>query len=345
MPKEYTFRRITPHEVRWQTELGDGEGADKYRDWFYFDGHFDEHGYSCSISLHNREFFGGPQPEIEMYFLTPDGPIHRIELFPIGSFKPEPFGASWGPANVFEGKMGLNGQPESYHMKVSAGDISVDFTCRAVVTGVKFVDAEPGYTYYHPVKKMALGWWPLVPRAEAEGTVTIGEKTVKVKGLAYLERQLACMPLGGGAGERTGQALWCWGHFFAGDYTALWTDSAASEHYGYSHFTPFVLWKGNTPIMSTYQFAGYVEKFAISPENGLPYPLVETIKASDGIREVTAQLVNGSMLLHMELAPQAWYSRMYSDVNVQIRHWGEMEQVKGRSLHEWGCTGSWFPYK
>jgi hypothetical protein len=334
MARVYTFRQTSSNELGWHPELGPGEGAGNYNEWFWLDGQFDE-GYHYSLGL-----FGGARKSISLNIMSPDGTMHRGEQqFPDDAFKAEPFGAAWGDNKVL-GKLAPDGQPESFELRLAAGDVAVDMFCKAVVVpGVKFTEDEPGYSYYNPLRKMALGWWPLVPKADADGALTVGGKRVKVKGGVYLERQLASMPLGGGAGQKTGQAVWCWGHFYAGDYTAVWTDSAASEHYRYRHFTPFVLWKGNQVILSTFQFAGYVEKFGADNETGIPYPVVESLKASDGITELTAQFLPGKIIDH-----RGWYCRQYSDVDVQVRRWGETESLRGASTHEWGAGAGWLPW-
>jgi len=343
MARVYSFHRTTKNELGWHPDLkGGGEGGVGglmgYNEWFWFDGQF-ENGYECSMGL-----FGGDRKFIDLYPMSPDGVVHhRSEEFSAEAFKSEPFGASWGGNNYLRGKLAADGSVLGYDVKVAAGDVGLDIATRAVVPfGVKFSPEEPGYSYYNPIKKQALGWWPLAPRAEAEGTITIDGKANPIKGQVYLERQLSSLPLGGTAGAKTGQAVWCWGHFYAGDYTAVWTDSAASQHYGYRHFTPFVLWKGDTVVMSTFQFAGYVEEFGIDPKTGIPYPVVETVKASDGVTELFAVLQPGTIIEH---APGSWYCRQYCDIKVSIRRWGETEEIAGKSVHEWCAGGGWFPFE
>ena len=353
MPRKYTFRKLTGSNLGWHPELREGEGADYYGEWFWLDGQL-EGGYQYSMGLFARRP-GGISPEgknwpsVELHILTPDGEVHHAtEDYPPESFKPEPWGGAWGH-NTFTGRLGPDGMPEGYALKVSVGNIGVDITARAVASGVQFSDEEHGYTYYHPYKNLALAWWPLVPRAEVEGTITIDGKAAKVRGLAHCERQLANLPNAFGGG---GQAIWFWGHFYAGDYTAVWTDSAASERSKYRHFTPFVLWKGGDVVLSTYQFACVVEKFGIDPVTGLLYPVVESLRASDGHTGLTAQLLPGKIIdfFTLEGPPSApekrgVYFRQHCDVRVQVSRWDEIEEIGGTSTHEFGAGADWFPFE
>lgn len=350
MTRTYTFKNINAGVLGWHLDLGKGDAAEDYGEWFWLDGQL-ESGYQFSLGLFTNfppsyrptawyKARWGDRPEmrlwpaVDFHVATPDGKVHRgIELFPPESFKPAPWGVSIGH-NTYTGKLNpRTGMPESYHLKVAVEDMTIDLKASVVATGVVFSDEEHGYSYYHPVKKRALGWWPLIPRAEIEGTITVGGKTIRDKGLLFCERQLTNLPVSG----PSGQLWWFWGHFFAGDYTAVWTDSAASEHFNYRHFSPFVLWKGSDVVLSTYNFAAYVEKFDLDSD-GIPYPSVVSLKASDGVREMTAQIVKGTITNRLES-----YVRQRSEVRLQLKHWGETQEVRGEAIHEWGCGPDWFP--
>jgi len=180
-----------------------------------------------------------------------------------------------------------------------------------------------------------------VPRAEVEGTLTIEGKPVKVSGLSYVERQITNIPQSFGG---VGQAWWTWGHFYAGDFTAVWTDSAASEHYQYRHFSPFALWKGSELVLSSFQFTAYIEKYGIDPDSGALYPVVESLRASDGNVELRAQLLPGTINHVFRLGGTGVYCRQYSPVNMQLRRWDDVEEASGTAVHEFGAGGGWFPF-
>ena len=354
MPRRHTFRKINSSNLGWHWDLGEGENRENFADWLEFDGQL-EGGYEYSGGLNigiiphlkeegERRFW----PSAHLSISTPDGKRREVdEFYPPKDVETEIFGGVWGP-NTFKGKLGPDGQPEGYHLKISIGDIGADLTARAVNTGLVFTDEEHGYSYYSPTKKTALGWWPLVPRAEVEGTLTIDGKPVKVKGLGYVERQLTNMPTSFGGG---GQTWWTWGHFYCGDYTAIWTDSASSEHFGYRHFTPFVLWKGGDIVLSTFQFTSYVEKFGIEPELGYLYPVVESLKASDGNVEFRAQILPGRVTGIMKLVTTGGtYVRQMSPLRMQLRRWDEVEEVASvappeGAIHEFGGGADWFPFE
>ena len=344
MPRRYTFRRISKTNLAWHPELGEGENAKGYADWLWLDGQL-EGDYQYSMGMFGARpgvegtVPGGPT--IELHILTPDGKAHHGgETFPPESFKPEAFGAAWGD-NKFAGKLKPDGTPEGYDLKVSVGDVGVDLSARTVATGLVFSDEEHGYTYYHPGRKTALAWWPLVPRAEVEGTLTIEGKPVKVSGLSYVERQITNIPQSFGG---VGQAWWTWGHFYAGDFTAVWTDSAASEHYQYRHFSPFALWKGSELVLSSFQFTAYIEKYGIDEDSGALYPVVESLRASDGNVELRAQLLPGKINHVFRLGGTGVYCRQYCPVNIQLRRWDDVEEASGTAVHEFGAGGGWFPF-
>jgi len=350
MTRAYTFRNIDNGVLGWHLDLGEGDAIDDYGEWLWLDAQLED-GYQFSLGLfrnfpptyrpttwYKAKWGDRPEvgrwPAVDLHIKTPDGKLHRsTEVYPPESFKPAPWGVTISHS-TYTGKFNSQtGRPESYHISASVGNLGVDFNARVIATGVVFSDEEHGYTYYHPIKKRALGWWPLIPRAEIEGTIIIEGNTVKAKGLAFCERQLWNLPVIG----PSGQSWWFWGHFFADDYTAVWTDSAASEHFKYRHFSPFVLWKGGDVVLSTFNFAGYAEKFGLDPD-GIPYPEVVSLKASDGNREMTAQLVNGKILTRLES-----YVRQCCEVHMQLKHWGETKEIHGESIHEWGCSPDWFP--
>jgi hypothetical protein len=227
-------------------------------------------------------------------------------------------------------------------------DMQLKISAKAIATGLQFSDEEHGYSYYNPMKKIALGWWPLVPRAEIKGTLTFKGSVIDVKGLAYCEKQLSNMPssFGGGA-----QNVWHWGHFFADDYTAAWTDSAASKSFCYRHFSPVAIWKGSDLVLSTFQAACSVEKFDINPVSKTLYPEFESLRASEGDTMLTAQYQPGIVMDYYqpsnpELGTIALtYVRQVCPVNMQLTRGDEVVEVTGTAIREWGSGPDWFPYK
>lgn len=348
MARRNTFRRIDKSHLAWQVDLLTGEGAANFGDWLWLDGQLEGgYGFNLGMFMARAGEMGGKEavkrglPVIDLHINTPDWKIyHKREVFSPEDFKPQAFGGTW-KNNKFDGKIGKDGLPKGYDVKVSVGGFGLDLTCRAINVGFVCSDEEHGYSYYHPMKKTALAWWPLVPRAEVKGTITIEGKPVKVTGLVYVERQTTCMTQAFGSG---GQAWWTWGHFFAGDYTAVWTDSAASEHYQYRHFSPFALYKGSERIFSTYQFTSYIEKWGVDPKSKFIYPAVESFRAIDGNVELRAQLVNGKINDTFKIGKKGGYVRQLCDVTMQLKRWDDVEEVKGRANHEFGVGDDWFPF-
>lgn len=356
MTRAYTFRNINSSNLAWHPELAKGDGAKYYGSWLWLDGEL-EGGYQYSAGLFARTPTGAkldiiPEkrdwPYIELTISDRNGKLYReSESYPPETFKPCPFGGVWRQ-NKLIGRLRPDGMPDSYELELSIGKIGLNLVAHTVATGVQFSEEEHGYSYYNPVRNLAMGWWPLVPRADVEGSLTIEGNTFRAKGLSYCERQLSNIPSTFGSG---GQRMWFWGHFFAGDYTAVWTDSAASEHYNYRHFTPFVLWKRGDVILSTFNFSCCAEKFDVDPSTGRLYPKVETLRASDGMRELTAQLDSGKIIDSRALEglpsasdKQGVYCRQFCVMRMQLKLWDKTEETFGTAIHEFGGGPDWFPF-
>jgi hypothetical protein len=151
--------------------------------------------------------------------------------------------------------------------------------------------------------------------------------------------------LAGGAGQPSAQSIWTWGHFTAGEYTGLWTDSAASLQLGNRHFSPFVLYRGSEPVLSTFAFSSSVERFTVDEPGGLPRPAVVTLRAAEGGREFFARLVDGQVSDHFELngVEGAFYCRQVGRIEAEFYHWGR-DRFVGEVVHEWGTQAGNFPF-
>jgi len=313
-------------------------------DWFFIDGIFDNVEYLGFTAANGVSF-----PWIVQINAADEGKIIKDEILKDEVlFEPAPFGGKWGEVGLINGRLGPDGMPEGFDLKFQSENISFDLTCKAVVGGVKMSDEQPGFTMFEPKLKMGVGWWPLVTKAEAEGTITIKGKTKKVKGLLHMERQCASLGFGDSSGTDapTAQSVWTWGHLWAGDYTAVWTDSAASKQFGYKHFSPFILWKGDEIVMCTYNFASQIESFIMHEPSGLPCPAVETFRGSDGITDVVAVTEPGLIVERDAETGVPWYTRQVSDVTLRIKNTklDVTEKLEGKAIHEWGCFTEWMPW-
>jgi|GEM_PF-839781 len=355
MAKEnpFTFRKNDKEIYRWHSDLAQGNYADYYFEYLWFDAPLkagEETYYlrvapfsSCVKGSHGTT--KGGTPGIGMDLLLPDG--RCLDAFPIfdpSEYTELPFGGVWGD-NSFTGEFNDQGQLESYEIKMTLGGIGIDLKARTIATGISVVKAEHGYSYYHPVKKLALGWWPVVPRAEVEGTLTIDGKVIKVSGPAYLDRQAGNQPTSFGGSS---QKWWAWGHFWAGDYTATFTDSAPSAEYKFKHYSPFMLWKGSELILATYNFTNYIEQFDIDEGSGKFYPKAQSQKAYDGTLEYTCQITNGILVepTTTSLEETSRYVRQFADVTMQLKRFtGFEDEVSGKIVIEYGAGMDYMPWE
>ena len=136
------------------------------------------------------------------------------------------------------------------------------------------------------------------------------------------------------------------GHFFAGDYTAVWIDNTSAGP-RYRHFSPLVLFKGQHPILSTHNLNLHQEQFVLDTEHGnMPYPPIETLHATEGSNiELTTQTEPGHIVAWeyvteipgTDVSPEnpVGYHRQYGPINVQIRRWDQLE-----SSEAWYCGSS-----
>lgn len=344
----FGFRSLRKSDLAWHLELG-GDA----REWLYLDG-ATESGYAYSLLLarkmENAEEIVGPDkahlPLVELRIMTPQGVLHHaVSAFPIEEFRPEePWGVRIGQ-NTLQGSLTADGQPAGYHVKVSLGDIGIDVTAKAAVVGMRFVLDDHGYMYYDPGSNMAVGDWPLIPRGDFKGNLTVQGQRIPVTGMGYCERQAGNVPFAAWISH------WFFGHFYAGEYTAQWADQACTELMQYRHFRPLVLWKGSDVILSTHNLAFCAEHFELDSEIRMPYPTAETLCAAEGSTVLTA-LIRSGRIMERDLNTN-WagtsaerpgcYFRQVSDVEVEIMRCDKVEQVRGKSIHEFGWLVPWFP--
>ncbi|WP_396655716.1 hypothetical protein [Microbacterium sp.] len=343
MAAQRAFRNVTREEVAWRLELGKDDPD--YVELMWLDAEL-EGGWQVGIGWYRSRPHDGGRPAITVNLLRPGhGFVEVHETFEPADFEPGEFGGRWGQ-NELVGRLDDAGRPLSFRLSVAIGDIAISLDAEVVAPGVKFTTAVPGFSHFRPDSGTAIGWWPLAPRADATGEITVDGQTVAVRGRIHLEKQLSSLPLAGAAGAASAQSIWTWGHFSAGDYTGIWTDSAASAQLGYRHFTPFVLYKGGDPVMSTFAFASAVERFTVDADSGLPRPVVVTIRAVDGEREFFARLLDGRVSDQFELNGQrgAFYCRQVSRCEGELRHWGATTRMEGSAVHEWGTQAGNFPF-
>lgn len=338
------FRHITPDEIAWRLELGQDDPD--YVELMWLDVGL-ENGWQAGVGLYRSRPHDAGRPAVTVNLLRPGSPCLEEHLtLEESEFAPAEFGGSWGPGNRLTGVLDVDGRPVSFRLELSVGRIQLELACTVVCSGVKFSSARPGYTHHRPGSGTAVGWWPVAPRAAATGSATVDGRSVDVSGSVHLEKQLSSLPLAGTDGAASAQSVWTWGHFTAGDYTGIWTDSAASGQLGYRHFTPFVLYRGTEPVLSTFAFASAVERFTLEESTGLPRPAVVTLKAAEGEREFFARLVDGQVSDQFELNGNAgaFYCRQVGRIDGEFLHWGHRDRFEGEVVHEWGTQAGNFPF-
>jgi len=344
--EKYAIRSLNESHMGWHTEMG-GSPVE----WLYVDGWTDD-GYKFGVTMASKVDFGdilvgeeGDWPFVMCTVTNPDGEtVHHMNVFPADQFKEEkPWGATI-ENNSLKGSITSDGQPSGYHMKTFFDGIDIDITATAVCAGVRFVEEEHGYMFYDQAKDIGVGWWPLIPRASVEGTITFKGKESQVSGIAHCERQL---------GNKEGLSMadwlshWFWGHCWAGDYTSLWVYAAGPENKRYRPFSPLVLWKGSDIILSTTACSLSPERFEIDNESGRYYPVAETIHASEGNTELLALASTHTLNERMLLPDNDVFHclRGFGNIDLEIRRFDKLEEIKGIGFYEQGQIIEWLPVK
>jgi len=344
------LRRNSVDTLRWHTELMQGVGKENYMEYLWFDGVFDG-GYYLRVAPFNSHapgshgVKGSGIPSFGFDLGLPDGSvIDHVEIYKPEEFKTAEFGGYWGDNALLIGKVNDKGEILEYQIKFDLNNVQVDLTATCVAkTGIQFVENDNGYSYYHPQKQVAMGWWPMAPRSEVKGTISFNGKTINVQGPAYLDKQVSNKDETFGG---TGQAWWTWGHFFCGPYTATFMDSAATAKYKYRHFSPFILWKGSEIVLATLDHTTIVEQYSIDKVTNKFYPSVLSQKAKDGSVEVYTQITNGVVTEVKETSLEyVKYVRQVADINLEVfRFGGFYDEIQGKMIIEYGAGMHYMPW-
>ncbi|WP_029138624.1 hypothetical protein [Nakamurella lactea] len=348
MGVERIFRPITVDELRWFPELDSwpqGEHNPDFLDMFWLDVDLDD-GWQLGIGLYRCRPYDDGNPGVTVNLIRPgERTVELHERFRPEQFTADELGGRWGDTAALALDV-VDGVVTAIRLMIELGELVVTLAVDPVCPGVKFSGASPGFSGYRKSARLAVGWWPVTPRAVGPAAVTWRGEHRHGTAVVHAERQLSTLPLAGDAGDASAQSIWFWGHFTAGDYTAIWTDSAASAAFGNGHFSPFVLYYKDFPVLSTFAFAAQVEQFVVDPTTGMVRPEVTTLRAWSDDLEFSARLVDGQVSDQFELngRPGSLYCRQVSTVQGRLAQWGRTRPLTGTAVHEWGSQAGNFPF-
>ena len=318
-----------------------------------------EQGYKCIIDFFSRPWYPlceyqvaeANLPLIIVRITTPDNVTHVCsQSYPVSSFKAstETCDITMGNNRVTS-KSNASGFPEEFHVKVAEGNLAADLTWRVRVRGIKMTAREDGFSYYHPVTKQYFASFTIAVSSEIEGTITVNGKSTKVSGIGFNNYNRGTKSIS------DIQSRWLFAAIYAGDYTIYYNDSTATKQYKYAHFTPFILWKGSEVILSTYNCASYPERFDIDPVSKGPYPVEETLRASDENIEVKGRLLPGVLVENTKVTDlpgspftptnPAFHFFQFSEAELEIKRGEQVEKLKGQAVREFTWLDEWFPYR
>ena len=195
----YTFKKNSPDTLRWHWELMEGAAKDDYFEYLWFDGMFagPDGDYYLRVGVDNSSPEGsvgittGGVPSFSYDLVLPNGKVYdEFRIYKAEQFEETAFGGKFADEAVFDGHYNEKGEVEWYSVKFDFGNVACDVVAKPrTKRGIQFVEADNGYSYYHPYKKRAMGWYLSGRVSAVIGThthVQTSDACVLPKGTGYI---------------------------------------------------------------------------------------------------------------------------------------------------------------
>ncbi|NPV90813.1 MAG: hypothetical protein HPY50_08580 [Firmicutes bacterium] len=303
-------------------------------EWWYFDVHSDD-GCTVVVALKDRDYSKmhlPPVPQVTLQVVTPGGQNVNI----VRDYPGLVLEASTEYCDV---KIGENfwarGRYPEYTFHAEEDGVVVEFTMKAILPGWR---PGTGCDYFDAEKTKHFDWVVAAPRAEAVGTVTIGGKTMNVKGVGYHDHNFGNVALAGNI------ARWHWGRTYTDEYTIIFSYIVMGNQYGRVPLPVFGLGKGGRMLLSsgdlTDRYKGALNSVPVTANT---YPEEFLLEVPYNNDKVKLRLCNNQLLEERDLAPQLprpegmakpAYIRLGSDLELTVPLAEGAEVVKGKVIHE-----------
>jgi hypothetical protein len=308
-------------------------------EWWYFDAHLEETGYTVVIFFHASNPNPGLEGKIgvEIVLLKPDG--KRSQKF-IAYDKSDFIAARDRP----EVKIGRNtikvdqrdGELPVYEIYVNEKDFGCQLKYTAEVNGWK-----PGSGLSLFGDLGFFGWVIPFARASVEGAIREGDKTIQVTGIGYHDHNWLNFQF---------QKIinyWMWGRIYSQNYTAAFAYIQCNEKVDNHTVKVLMLADGHEVILSTGEFDFYKEDYEYNPRAKYRFPRKIIISAPhefeatlkvNRVLEAQDMLENYHPVLRfiaknlLRLKPG--YFRLFSNFELEVTHNGVTKKEAGTTLHE-----------
>jgi len=307
-------------------------------EWWYFDAHLDS-GHILVVFFHASN----PNPGlagktgIEIVLLRPDGKrVQKFIPYPKSDFssvreKPE----------VTIGRNTIRvttqvGQLPIYEVDVQEGELGCRLRYKAVINGWK-----PGSGLSNFGDLGTFGWVIPFARADVEGTITDGVKTLQVTGIGYHDHNWLDFPF---------QSIinyWMWGRIYSENFTVAYAYIQCNQKVDNHTVKVLMLAEGQEVILSTGEFNFNQGDFAYNKKAGHRFPQKISIHAPDMLKvslrmnkilEAQDMLENFNLFLQMIakhiLRINPGYFRLVSDFELDVKRDGISTRESGTTLHE-----------
>ncbi len=307
-------------------------------EWWYFDAHADT-GYTFVVFFHASNPNPGLEGKtgIEIVLLRPDSkriqkffPYNRSD-FTAARDKPEvTIGGNTIRVDQQAGKLPV------YEIDVKEKDLGCHLKYTAEVNGWK-----PGTGLSQFGKLGFFGWVIPFARATVEGTITDGDRTIKVSGIGYHDHNWLNFPF------QTIIDYWMWGRIYSKSFTAAYAYIQCNQKVDNHIVRVLMLADGKEVVLSTGEFDFIKDDFEYNPKAKYQFPRKISLCAP-GVLNVT---LNMKKLLEAQdmldnfnpalrfiaknfLRLKPGYFRLISDFNLEVTREGKKNKEMGTTLHE-----------
>jgi len=307
-------------------------------EWWYFDAHL-ETGHTIVVFFHASN----PNPilagkiDVEIVLLRPDG--KRIRK--IVTYDKSDFTAARDKPDVKIGKNTIkvdqrDGQLPVYEIYINEKDLGCHLKYTAEVNGWK-----PGTGLSHFGELGYFGWVVPFARASVEGTITDGDRIIKVTGIGYHDHNWLNFQF---------QKIihyWMWGRIYSKNLTVAYAYIQCNEKVDNHTVKVLMLADGQEVILSTGEFDFIKEDYEYNPKAKHQFPRKIIISAPHELEaalnvkkvlEAQDMLENYNPVLRFiaknVLRVKPGYFRLVSDFELEVTRGGKITKEAGTTLHE-----------
>ncbi len=304
-------------------------------EWWYFDAHLDNGYFVVGFFRAKHERTGKTGVEITIY--NPQG--KKIQK--IYDYKQSDLMVSKKNANLRIGNNYIkvdysNEKFPTYEISLDEREYGLNLFYKAKVQGWM-----PGKGYTEFSNKGHFGWCVALPKAEVEGTITVDNNNISVKGIGYHDHNWLNFNLAFVVD------YWYWGRIYSDTFTIIFAYIKCNKKMENFPIHVLMVAKDENVIMSTGEYELIAEDFQFNEKANNKYPRVLKFKISDQqhVSLEVKNIIDADNLL-FEMGPilrfivrrilklKPGYFRLNSEFNIDFHYEGKTYKEKGNTLHE-----------